>query len=107
MLSLGKAIKMIRSARGHSLSVVAEQAQVGVPFLSLIESGERQPSLATLRKVADALGVPPEVLVLLALEGSGGSLRAESEAALGLTAALKKVAAAEEELKRRLRDLAK
>jgi XRE family transcriptional regulator of biofilm formation len=103
MLSLGKAIKLIRSARGEPLGSVAERAKVGIPFLSLVEAGQRQPSIATLRRISDALEIPPEVLILLGVEKHGSSLRSEDEAVASLTTALEKVARAEAELKTRLK----
>jgi transcriptional regulator with XRE-family HTH domain len=103
MLNLGRAIKLIRSARGKSLADVAERSGTSVPFLSLVEGGDRQPSLATLRKISEALEIPPEVLILVASEGAG-TLRTDDGIAAGLADALARVAAAEVELKRRLED---
>ena len=103
MLSLGKAIKMIRSARGEPLAAIAARAQIGVPFLSLVESGERQPSIATLRRISAALEIPAEVLVLLGVGSDGISLRTDDEAVSGLRSALDRVANEEEDLKKKLR----
>src|SRR4051812_45542947 len=106
MLNLGKAIKLLRTARGQSLAQLAIASGVGVPFLSLVESGERQPSLVTLRRISTGLGIPPELLILVAQEGAG-SLRSHDDIVAGLAGALARVAAAQEELKDRLeqRDL--
>jgi len=103
MLQLGKAIKLVRAARGKSLADVATVSGIGIPFLSLIEAGQRQPSLATLRHVADALGIPSELLIIVAANGQG-SLRSEDELVARLADALTRVAAAEEELKLRLEE---
>lgn len=40
-----------------SLKALAPLAQVSVPYLSLILSGQRQPPQATLQRIARALGV--------------------------------------------------
>ena len=102
MLSLGKAIRFVRTTQEQSLSEVAKKAGVGIPFLSLIENGARQPSIESLRKIADALSVPSEALILLAYPSSG--LKSESKAVARLTASLAKLAAAEAELKKRLEE---
>jgi transcriptional regulator with XRE-family HTH domain len=36
-----------------------------VSFLSLLESGDRQPSLDVLRRIAQAVGLQPEALILM------------------------------------------
>ncbi|MCG7284989.1 helix-turn-helix domain-containing protein [Cellulomonas sp. ACRRI] len=58
----GASLRVIREAYGVSLSDLALRAQVSRPFVSLMESGARQPSAATLRQLADALGVPIEAI---------------------------------------------
>lgn len=51
-------IKQLRRARGWSQSRLAGLAAVDPATLNLMERGRSNPSLATLRKVAGALGVP-------------------------------------------------
>jgi transcriptional regulator with XRE-family HTH domain len=52
---LGSRIRSIRERRGLSLRVVAEHAGVSESFLSQVERGVANPSVASLRALADAL----------------------------------------------------
>jgi len=57
---LGKRIRQIRLARPKKLTQeeLAEQAEISVSFLSMIERGERAPHIDTLVRIARALSVP-------------------------------------------------
>lgn len=55
---LGQAIRRLRNQRQLSLSVVARSAGVSESFLSQVERGLASPSVASLRRIAEALGVP-------------------------------------------------
>jgi transcriptional regulator with XRE-family HTH domain len=59
---LGPRLKEIRSKTGISLREVARQLDVSPSFLSQIENGKSQPSVATLYAVAKLLGVSVDVL---------------------------------------------
>jgi Uma2 family endonuclease/DNA-binding XRE family transcriptional regulator len=48
-------LKLARKARGYSQKVVAEMINVSNSSYSLYESGDREPNLATLEKIAHAL----------------------------------------------------
>lgn len=50
-------IRQEREARGWSLGELAQRTGMQVPNLSRLESGKHLPSLETLERVADALGV--------------------------------------------------
>ena len=50
-------VRVWREHRGHSLRQLAEQARVGVGYLSQIENGERKGTVGTLKKIAAALDV--------------------------------------------------
>jgi transcriptional regulator with XRE-family HTH domain len=65
MLQIGRSIRMLREAKGKSASELARHAGISSAFLSLIESGGRDPSLAVARRLAEALDVPPEALFVL------------------------------------------
>ena len=71
VLEIGTVIRIVRQAHGLKLTELAGAAQISIPFLSLIEKGRKQPSLDVLRRIAAALDVPSEVLVLLAFPASG------------------------------------
>jgi len=57
MTSLGARIKSLRLERGLQQRQLAEKADLAPSMVSQIESGRLTPSLNTLRKIADALGV--------------------------------------------------
>ena len=58
MTSLGVRIKALRLERELQQRQLAEKADLVPSMVSQIESGRLTPSLNTLRKIADALGVP-------------------------------------------------
>ena len=64
-VTIGKAIKIIREAKGKSLGALADQAKVSIPYLSLIEADKRNPSLDVIQKIAEALEVPLDVFLLV------------------------------------------
>lgn len=59
---LGPRLKEIRMQGGLSLREVARQLDVSPSFVSQIENGKSQPSVATLYSFARLLGVPVDVL---------------------------------------------
>lgn len=61
-MTLGNAIKLIRTARNITQRKLAEQLGVSANYLSLIESNKRDPSLAFLNRLAAQLGVPIAML---------------------------------------------
>ncbi|MGD8451334.1 MAG: helix-turn-helix transcriptional regulator [Phycisphaerae bacterium] len=98
MLELGKAIRIVRAAKGMRLSTLADNAGVSIPFLSLVENGERQPSLDVLRRLANALRIPPEVLIILA-QPANGRLQSEDQVSQALVAMIQKMLSVEDELR--------
>ena len=52
----GKNIKVLRAAKGLSQKRLAEAIPMAQAFLSRIERGMQEPSLAMLEKIANALG---------------------------------------------------
>ena len=59
---LGPRLKEIRTQTGTSLREIARQLNVSPSFLSQIENGKSQPSVATLYSIAKLLGVSVDVL---------------------------------------------
>ncbi len=59
---LGPRLKEIRLKTGLSLREIARQLEVSPSFVSQIENGKSQPSVATLYSLAKLLGVPVDVL---------------------------------------------
>lgn len=61
--AFGELLKDLREERGLSQSQLALEAELDQSFLSLIERGERQPSLASLFAICDALNIEPDDVV--------------------------------------------
>lgn len=57
-VALGAAIRELRRKRGATLEAVAGEAGITLNMLSLIERGEGNPTWATVRRIAAALGTP-------------------------------------------------
>jgi transcriptional regulator with XRE-family HTH domain len=57
-VTLGNAIKLIRTARGLTQRALAKKLDVTANYLSLIESDKREPSLSFLKRLAAELVVP-------------------------------------------------
>jgi transcriptional regulator with XRE-family HTH domain len=55
-LDLGRKVRSLREARGLSLKALAEGAGVSESFVSQIERGVANPSVASLRRLSEALG---------------------------------------------------
>jgi transcriptional regulator with XRE-family HTH domain len=70
--SLGSRLRAARERQGSSLDDVSAQTGLSKAHLSRIESGERQPAIATLLTLAAALGV--RVGALLGEDAIAGSL---------------------------------
>lgn len=67
-MKTGNALRICRTARDLSLETVAERAGISTSYLSRLENDKREPTLAMIGKVADALGIPLPVIVFLAAE---------------------------------------
>jgi transcriptional regulator with XRE-family HTH domain len=63
-----KAIRVARSLADISQGKLADRAEIDRSYLSLIESGKRQPSVETIEKIANALKIPFHLLTLLGSE---------------------------------------
>ncbi|RKR75231.1 helix-turn-helix domain-containing protein [Frondihabitans australicus] len=61
--ALGRVLRAARRAAGLTLAQLAERAGVSQPHLSQMENGKASPSIATLFRLADALGVTPQDLL--------------------------------------------
>lgn len=60
---LGNNLKRIRKEKGVSQSDIAKQLKVSRGFVSNIENGKSNPTLATITKIANAIGVSPDLLL--------------------------------------------
>jgi transcriptional regulator with XRE-family HTH domain len=56
--SLSQRLRSLRNARGWTLDELAQRADLSKSYLSRLEDGDRQPSIAALLSLAQAHGVP-------------------------------------------------
>ena len=75
--AFGQVLKAARTSRGMSQQNLADSASADRSYLSMLERGLQQPTLAMLLRIAGALSTEPEKLVTATLEG----LAAEDAAA--------------------------
>ena len=97
-IKVGDTIRILRQAKGLKVKTLAEAAKVSVPFVTLIEKGDREPSLAVLRRLAGALDVPFEAFVLIS-QPSNGTFETSDQAATKLMSSIRRVASAERNLR--------
>jgi transcriptional regulator with XRE-family HTH domain len=64
----GKVLRRLRKDKGLSQEALGLNAGLQRNFVSLIELGRNQPTLATVFKLADALEVKPSFLIRLTEE---------------------------------------
>ncbi len=69
-MDFAKAIRVGRAARGVSQQELAKRAGVSASYISLIEGGKREPTIASTRKLAEALEIPVDLVMLLAIEST-------------------------------------
>lgn len=67
-MNYGRAIRTIRSAKGITQKELANSAKLNSSYVSLLESGARNPSAPTLEVISNALKVPLYLLMFLASE---------------------------------------
>ncbi|MBR4080187.1 MAG: helix-turn-helix transcriptional regulator [Clostridia bacterium] len=66
--AMGQLIGRLRTVRGLTQDVLAGLAGLHRPHLTSIENGRKAPSVDTLWRIADALGIPLSELIRLAEE---------------------------------------
>src|SRR2546423_8781591 len=67
-MNYGRALKIARAMEGLEQKDLATLAHLDPSHISLIEQGKRNPTVATLEKIAKALKMPYHLLTLLASE---------------------------------------
>lgn len=72
---LGSTLRELRHARGLTLVQVATAAGLSHPFLSQLEHGRARPSMASLFRIAEALGTTQQALLAAAAPDREGSVR--------------------------------
>ena len=73
--SFGNAVRQVREERGWSQERLAEHADLNRSYVGDLERGRAMPSLATLTKLAAALGLQPSALVARFESASIGQAR--------------------------------
>ena len=63
LLSGGNRIRVWREHRGLSMQALADKADIAQPFLSQIETGKREGTVTTLKRLAEALSLTLDDLV--------------------------------------------
>lgn len=69
---IGEKLRTARQAQGLSLRALGEQTGFSASFLSQVELGQTMPSLGSLQRIADALGLT--VAYLLAQTGTASAI---------------------------------
>lgn len=64
--ALGDAIRQLREERGMTQEALAHEAGITVGHMSMIERGHSNPTWATVRSIASAIGLPLAALAKLA-----------------------------------------
>lgn len=67
-MNIGQAIQKCRKLRKYNQAELAEKSGISVSHLCLIEKNNREPSLASVQSIANALEIPLTILILLASE---------------------------------------
>jgi transcriptional regulator with XRE-family HTH domain len=65
-IQLGELLKARREGLGLTQRLLAEKLGVEASHVAFIESGRRRPSLRLIAKIADAFGLDPQQLLVLA-----------------------------------------
>jgi transcriptional regulator with XRE-family HTH domain len=63
-VTLGNAIKVVRTASGLRQRELARKIGVTANYMSLVEGGKREPSIALLNRLAKGLGIPIGIFFL-------------------------------------------
>lgn len=66
IVNMSGSIRMLRALRGISQKGLSSMTGLDPSYISLLESGNREPSMASGEKIADAFGVSFYFLYLLA-----------------------------------------
>ncbi len=67
-MNYAKATRLVRAARGISQGELAARARCSPSSISLIESGDRKPSLTMAQTLAKALKVPFDLFTILSAD---------------------------------------
>lgn len=65
-MDIGKAIKTLRARHKIPQQTLARKVGITQGYLSLIEKGLREPGFDLIKKIANTLMIPPQLIFLLA-----------------------------------------
>ena len=82
--TLGSSLRYLREHQGMSLRALAERTDFSASFLSQIENGQCSPSISSMEKIANALGVTLGQFFLSANQQVVNIVRASERAHLSL-----------------------
>ncbi len=97
-MKVGRAIRILRETNDVPLSSLAKRAELSVAMLSMIEKGQREPSLTALRRIAEGLSIPMDVMLAAAQPGEG-TLQSSDERSTRLAEVLDRLENIEQELR--------
>ena len=66
--AFGKTMRNLRTKKGYSQEQLAHNSGLDRTFISLLERGQRQPSLTSIVSISASLGIPAHELVRLTEE---------------------------------------
>lgn len=69
-MNIGKALKLCRTQKGMTKTKLAENSNISVSYLTLLEQGKREPNISTINEICKALQIPPSILIFLASDSS-------------------------------------
>jgi transcriptional regulator with XRE-family HTH domain len=78
-MTIGNAIKLIRTARGMRQRDLAGELRVSPNYLSMLEADRRLPSVGFLRKLASRLHVPAGLFLLWTEAGKSNLRKKQAE----------------------------
>ena len=67
-MQIGKTIRLCRAKKGWTQAELSKRTNITVPHLSMMESGDRDPTMDSLKSLANAFDLPLNVFVFLASE---------------------------------------
>lgn len=97
-MNVGRAIRILRETNDIKRVELAKRSEISVAMLSMIERGQREPSLGALRRLAESLSIPLDVLLAVAQPGEG-TLTSSDERAKGFAGILKRLEKIENEIR--------
>lgn len=77
-MNIGPTLKAIRRSKRLTQKALAEQSGISESYISLVEKGQREPSLGVLESMCQQLDIPLSVFVLLAFDEESSPLEADA-----------------------------